>query len=380
MRLLVNATNFGLGSAGKLASVLSELSGATAVVYGSELGANLFDGSVPIVGRATSGTPLAEVIENFDVDVALVVLDPGVANELTGLGLPVVYLDSLPFMWTQPAEVPTGVTAYLAQLSPLPIACPGPLRAVDNLGWIGAVVPRTEPRDPGHSADVVVNMGGLASWFSQADDLVYPWMVLPPLLESLSEAGFGSVLVTTSTAAIPIVSAAAEGHPGLDVTVRSMPHPEFIAALVRCRLLVTSPGLTTLLESGHLRVPTVVLPPQNLSQCLNIASVTAVGGGDRCVHWPGDLLDLSAVENARQQGEHVAVGLIYRSLERGRTRPDLRRTLRVAMDFALAATPTSPAAALTELIGVDGARQVAECLRSLVRQPAGYPSTEETAR
>lgn len=380
MRLLVNATNFGLGSAGKLASVLAELPDATAVVYGSELGANVFDGSVPIVGRAASGTPLAEVVAAYDVDVALVALDPAVANELTALGLPVVYLDSLPFLWTRQEEVPTGVDAYLAQMSPLPIASEGPLRAVDNLTWIEAVVPRTRPSAPalGPGPDVVVNLGGLASWFSLADDLAYPWMVLPPLLESLSEAGAGEVLVTTSTVAVPIVTAAAEGDYGIDVTVRSMPHPEFIAALARCRLLVTSPGLTTLLESGHLRVPTVVLPPQNLSQCLNITGVTAVGGGDRCVHWPGDVLDLAEVEKARRHGEHAAVDLIYRSLSRGRSRQDLRHELRDAMAAALAATPSSPAGALTDLMGVGGARQVADCLRSLVWQLAGCLSEKGT--
>ena len=135
--------------------------------------------------------------------------------------------------------------------------------------------------------------------------------------------------------------------------------------VANCRLLVTSPGLTTLLESGHLRVPTVVLPPQNLGQCLNIAGVTAVGGGERCVRWPDDVLDLAEVEQVRQQGEKAAVDLIYSSLERGRDRRDLHYTLRDTVAAALTATPPSPAAALTALIGVDGAQQVADCLRSL---------------
>ncbi len=374
MKLLVNATNFGLGSAGKIASVLAELPGSTAVVYGSELGANVFDRSVPIAGRVPSGTPLEQVISEYDPDVALVALDPDVANELGRLRFPVVYLDSLPFMWTQPEEVPAGVDAYLAQRSPLvPAAGPdGPLRAVGNLHWIGAIVPcvRPEPPDTDDAPEVVVNLGGLASWFSPADDLAYPTLILPPLLAELRHAGYGSVLITTSTAAVPVVEAVVEGHGGAGVTVRSMPHPEFLTAIAHCRLLVTSPGLTTLLESGHLRTHTLVLPPQNLSQCLNIAGVTAVGGGARCVAWPGDLLDLEEVERLRQQGEQVAVDFIYRSLERGRDRRDLRGDLRGAMAAALAAAPSSPAAALTDLIGVDGARQVARHLRSLTRQPA----------
>ncbi len=381
MRLLVNAAAFGLGSAGKAASILAELPKAEVVVYGSELGAPVFDDASPVVGRVPSGAPLSSALDLYAPDAALVVLEPTVASELVGLGCRVVYVDSLPFIRSSPDEVPAEVDVYLAQQTPaLPASCWSALRAVTNLRWIGAILPRLPAPaiEPPVEADVVVNLGGLVSTLREANDISYPAIVLPPVLDALASEGYRSVVVTTSAAAVPCVSALMGFGSDLEIRVCALSHREFGAILRAVPLLLTSPGLTTLLEGGRLGVPMIVLPPQNLTQCLNAATVTIMSGGDRCVRWPAEVLDLSTVERLQQSGEMAAVQYIYGVIDACRDRTDVYLALRTLLTSALRTAPTNPASALVELIGENGAAQVAEAIRSCVHEPGPISSRRGT--
>lgn len=366
MRLLVNATNFGLGSAGKLASILDELPDVEIVVYGSELGLNLFAADRPVVGRVSSGSPVDEALAAYGVDAALVVLDPPIAATAAAAGYAVAYVDSLPFLWSRADDVPGLVTAYLAQQTPaLPRSCWEALRSIRALRWIEAIVPALPPRRSPASSDeeVVINLGGLTSWYRSADDIAYPAVVLPPLLDELGRAGYGSMLVATSETAIGTVRASIPAGP--NVVVRSLDHASFCEAVAAARLLVTSPGLTTLLESGAMGVPTVVLPAQNLSQCMNTAAVAAAGGGSRCVTWPPAVVDAGALERARAEGESAALEYLYQAIEAARGRRDVEESLRAGIAEALVSQPASPAGELVRLLGRRGARQVADAVLEL---------------
>ena len=329
----------------------------------------------PLSARVPSGAPLSDALDLYAPDAALVVLEPTVANELVGLGCRVAYVDSLPFLRSSSDEVPAGVDVYLAQQTPaLPASCWPALRAVKNLRWTGAILPRLPPPalEPPVEAGVVVNLGGLVSTLREASDISYPAVVLPPVLDALASEGHRSVVVTTSAAAVPCVSAVVgvrRDIRDIEVRVCSLSHREFAAILCAVPLLLTSPGLTTLLESGRLGVPMIVLPPQNLTQCLNAATVTTISGDDRCVPWPAEALDLRTVDRLQHSGEKAAVEHIYGAIDACRDRADVYHALRTLVAAALRTAPTNAASALVELIGENGATEAAEAVRSCVNQP-----------
>jgi hypothetical protein len=122
--LLAAISPVGWGGAGTLRLILEKLPGASVAFHGDEhaiavtkefLGSqHKFDAPVP---------------PRFDV--ALVINDPAGANSIADLNIPIVYLDSLPYLRKTDDDVPelTRVAHYCAQkypidLLPLTRACP----------------------------------------------------------------------------------------------------------------------------------------------------------------------------------------------------------------------------------------------------------------
>jgi hydroxymethylcytosylglucuronate/cytosylglucuronate synthase len=369
VKLLVSAFNFGLGGAGKMASILDELRDAEVIIYGSELGANLFEDDVALVAEYSyNEASVNQICRRHRIDVALIILDPRIASAATE-SCPVVYVDSLPFLWTHPSDVPVGVAAYLAQQTPLlPMSCWETLRTIDALQWTEGIVPCERDNEPSTvepTADVLINLGGLLSVLQTSGDISYPHVVLPPLLEQLAERGFTSAMVTTSPAARNQVERAIGDRTPLDLTVQSLGHRDFGRALRSAQLVATSPGLTTILESGAARVPTVLLPPQNMSQIMNMAFVANLGGGDRCIDWPETVLEPKSVEHLRLKGEEVVVEHIYGAIDRAVAVPELFGELALRFGQALVAKPACPTSRLADLVGTGGAKQVAGVVREL---------------
>ncbi|MGH3924545.1 MAG: hypothetical protein ACRDTT_17080, partial [Pseudonocardiaceae bacterium] len=100
-RLLVGAGEFGWGSAGKLRLVLDQLPDVDHVVIGSELGRELLvkQGTATCDAPGTT-TEAVRLLDDAGTDAALVVGEPVLAERLVTAGCPVVFLDSLPFLWT----------------------------------------------------------------------------------------------------------------------------------------------------------------------------------------------------------------------------------------------------------------------------------------
>lgn len=348
-----------------MASILEQLPDAEVIVFGSELGIDVFARQTRVLASyAGTDVLLADVCRRHRVDAALVVLDPDVATAAATC-CPVVYVDSLPFLWTRMSELPSGVSAHLAQLTPtLPGSCWDVLRRARRLRWIEGIVPLSEAAPVG-AGSVVINLGGLASPVRPADGLAYPHVVLPPLLEQIAARGHGDVTITTSPAALACVERAVAGGPW-NVSVRSLDHRAFGEALRSASLLATSPGLTTLLECGALRTASIVLPPQSVSQWLNMAAVVATGGGERCVAWPEVVLDAPDVDRLRLDGEAGAVEYIYGAIAGARGHAGVAAELGRSFSDALSAGPACPSAGLVDVVGTRGAVQVADIVRDVV--------------
>lgn len=371
MRLLVSTANFGLGSAGKLASILRELPSDTElIVHGSELGAAVWERTISqaVVHRQPTGAPIVDALDH-GVDAALLVLDSDGAGALAASGVPVVYVDSLPFLWTDADVIPTQATRYAAQQTPeLPASCWGPLRRVERLSWVEAIVPTVAAWDGAAADGVVVNLGGVSSWVRQAEDIAYPAVVLPPVLSGIrAQLGEVSVTVTTSRDALPTVRAvlASCGEPARGARAIAADHDQFTELVARSRLVVTSPGLTTILETGAAGVPSIVLPPQNLSQFHNFRAVQRVAPSS-VVPWPAETLRWEVIEASFGDGEDAVVSRIYGGIDALAGDDAAASRLTAAVERALAPGDLPcPGAALLAVVGRRGAAQVARMVLDL---------------
>ncbi|MFJ8471144.1 hydroxymethylcytosylglucuronate/cytosylglucuronate synthase [Kitasatospora sp. NPDC094011] len=398
----VAGVEFGWGSSGKLGAVLSALrhrggdrlrfiglaSGLGRPVLADHPVERWFD-----LPKARSEEELRRIVRAQRVQAALVVLDGELANALRACGVPVVFVDSLPFLWTEGdrIDLPLDAEVYCAQRCvELPPEGARVLADVRRLRWVDAVIAdgtaarRAAP--PPHPRRALLSLGGLRA--PQLTDWAsYPRLVLPAALEALTASGVTEVHIAGNLPAwlaAQLVDSCA--HPPV-TTVGALPHEEFLRRLADCDVLLTSPGLTTLLEAGRLGTPALCLPPQNLSQIFNGRFHSRALGADVRIRWPVEVFDEDEALALRAHGEGKALDLIYggiaraADLRRYRTTTAVRdalveqlRRLAEGVDPGAAETgsdrPGRDWSALTNTVGTAGAAQVADALVQLL---AGRP-------
>ncbi|GAA4803508.1 hydroxymethylcytosylglucuronate/cytosylglucuronate synthase [Streptomyces ziwulingensis] len=392
---------FGWGSTGKLSAVIAALRDRTSgplrfVGLASGLSRTLLQEHG--VERwydldVTDRQAVADVVRRERISTALVVLEGPAAIALEAAGVPTVFVDSLPFLWTDGDRdvLPTEVSVYCAQKClDLPPECQGVLSAVTNLRWVEAVVAHTarasgpapenaragtgstRPASDAPWRSALVSLGGLRSP-TLTDWTCYPSLVVPATLGALAAAGVREVHVAGNLPAGFTVDA--DHPPGVDVTYGSLPHETFLERLADTDVLLTSPGLTTLLEAGARGRPTVCLPPQNLSQIFNGRHHSHAVGTDVRVRWPQEVFSEADVLRDRTGPEDTALRVIYGGIAAAAAGPDAHRVRADVRDAIRAALRDARAGArwtgLTDAVGRHGARQVADRLLALVpRAPA----------
>ena len=181
--LVVAVCDFGWGSLGKLRLILDHLPQTDVALYGdvgiNAIATDLLAPRHRFIERSPKGAP-----------VALVINDPAAAHGIAELGVPVIYVDSLPYLWATPEEVPApdAVALYCAQKFPpdrLPVS--EPLQHRSGVEWIDPIVPALRHRQGGEG--VVISVGGLYSHLAGATVDAYLSLVLFPLVEILVDSG-----------------------------------------------------------------------------------------------------------------------------------------------------------------------------------------------
>lgn len=369
--LVVAAVDFGWGSAGKLDAILAALSQARPprlIVLGSGLGRPVLCDLVPEAWYdewPADESGLRALLGRHDVAAGLVVLDPEAATRIEAARTPCVYVDSLPYLWTDADPLPTTVSAYCAQTSLGGGPTPRTLRRVENLIWVGPITKPVVPA-PRDDAVAVVNLGGLHSPGHPCGNPAYLRLVLPAAVHALRAAGARDIHVCGNVGAAEVI--ALVGDDAI-TSVGPRGHDDFLALTSRAGVLVTSPGLTTLLESLRARTPLACLPPQNVSQILNAEQFAAAAGPQVCVGWPPGVLDLDEVETARGDGELAALKVMsdaFDGVEPSKVHPVLSARLAVA----IAHSQTFGSSARHPSAGQDGAAEVAAIAQGLLRSAA----------
>src|SRR5580658_4518674 len=322
--LAVAGDSFGWGSAGLLAAVLDAIS-QRGNGHTRFLGLDTDTGRPVLRQHAVhnwadtselTGDELGNLLTRHSVEAAVVVLNAELAIRLERVGCPVIYVDSIPFAWTENERIPQTLSRYCAQLCPaLPRPCWPVLRGITSLHWVGRVVgARPLASTSCVPRKAVVNFGGLQSPVTTAASIdSYVRLVGIAALTALKKHGYDRIVVTGDLDPdnLPISSDLAHG---LNISGGRLPRQQFLDELATAEIVATSPGQMTLLEIGALGRPAIVLPPQNLSHIMNASEVTQIVDPNIVVPWPSGTVDQDRVLKERNRGEEWAISTMYRDM------------------------------------------------------------------
>lgn len=273
-KVIAVTSNFGLGPVGKLASIINA-SGNEFEWYatGQKFDTKIFDkNKFKQVLWTEDEEKIKEFIKKNDIKYALVVLKNKYARFLKSIGMKVIYVDSLPFMWTEEdaksGKVPYNMDIYCAQKSiKLNDKSKKIFSNVKNLKWVNPIIPIDEESlKMKLSNNILINVGGLHSPIGNGEEYVN--VVIKPLIECLKcKYRNKKIIVTCGDKAKENLKNILKEY---NLQIETFCQRDFLNEIKNCFLFCTSPGLTTLLEIANLDKEVIILPPQNLSQFYNI--------------------------------------------------------------------------------------------------------------
>ena len=370
--LLVIAEDFGYGSAGKLASVVERLE-CDVVLVGSDHAEHVIPEERILDSHPDARTAgsIASVASEYDAHLALISNTHPLSSEASSAGLNTIFVDSLPFLWTEKDPVFHDPDVYCAQLcTAIPELSWTTLRRIRHLVWVEAVIGSTPPRVPAAQTDsfVLLNFGGVATHLLPLEESAYPALVLEAALEAIEATDHKKVVVTGNLHR-PHLEPVLERHPKLDVALAPADHASMMKLLGQCEVLLTSPGLTMILEAGAADVPTILLPPQNVSQFLNADWVRTAGGDRGIVEWPQSVISREQLDEVRWEGEDAALEFVYGRISEAGASAKSHVAVEVRRALSSPHETLRGVTRYIEVVGSRGAEQVAAHVQELLRRP-----------
>ena len=312
--IIIGTNNFGLGPVGKVSSIVTSLSDEyNFFACGNEFDLNIFkDGVFKDILFSKEKEKIANFIKRYKINYAIVVLDVELATILMDFGVKVIFVDSLPFMWTQ-ADIDEGLlpldaTVYCAQkCCNLTDASKKVLAQVKNLKWINPIQSKLEKKYRPYEEDYIhINVGGLHSPIGNGES--YIKTVIIPLLKIFKSE---KIIITCGTNAKISILNELKNMDSRNIKVETLQQKDFISSISNAKLFLTSPGLTTIYETESLHKPTIILPPQNLSQFYNIEYAKKILDEYKTINWGTPKLNLTYLQNLLPKGETYVVNKIY---------------------------------------------------------------------
>ena len=314
--IIIGTNNFGLGPVGKVSSIVTGLSDEYSFfACGNEFDLNIFkDGTFKDTLFSKDKEKIANFIKKHKINYTIVVLDVELATILMDLNVKVIFVDSLPFMWTQ-ADIDEGLlpldaTVYCAQkCCNLTEASKKVLAQVKNLKWINPIQSKFEKKYRPYKEEYIhINVGGLHSPIGNGES--YIKTVIIPLLKNFKSEKI--IITCGTTAKISILNELKnEGIDSRNIKVETLQQKDFISSINNAKLFLTSPGLTTIYETESLHKPTIILPPQNLSQFYNIEYAKKILDEYKTINWDTQKLNLDYLQSILPKGETYVVDKIY---------------------------------------------------------------------
>jgi len=318
--ILVATSCFGLGPVGKLNSIIETAKEEfNWYASGEKFDFNILD--TPNVFKDTCFTLDKEEIRKFvkknNIKYAIVVLKNKMAHILKELNVKVVYVDSLPFMWSEDdangGKIPYEVDCYCAQKTlELSEKSKNFFSKVENLYWVNPIVNIEKFKNITEQEIkkdyVLINLGGLHS--PNTDGMDYVDVVLIPLLELLKNK---KVYITTSSSSKQVLKEYL--YKFKNVEVLTLEQNLFLKYIKDCELFFTSPGLTTIIESSILRDNAIFMPPQNISQFYNIEYAKQVFKYYKEITWDNEKLALNGLKEILDKDEKSVIQNINKEIK-----------------------------------------------------------------
>jgi hypothetical protein len=291
-------------------------------------------------------------------------MDRDIATVARECGRPYCVVDSLLWMRDRVPEVFRaahrywvqdfpGVRTRLTEVQPPPTV-------------VGPIVPSLPRVRGGPGADLVVNVGGMASPDGDAEGAArYADFVVDGLLRSRLPARVAGRTIVLGGQRIVEHLRRRHGRPGL--VLQSLSHEESVAHLAGAAMVLTAPGLTTTLECFRLAVPTFFLPPQNYSQWWSLLRLRAGELAPGSFHWQDRLPESPIVE---RMPETTRGPLLRATIDRVVADESARAAFVDGLDALSAVDRTALAAqqrAFFESLGPDGVETVTRELTEMFR-------------
>ena len=311
--------NFGLGPVGKLSNIVSTGKNFNWFAIGNQFDTNIFENnSLKGCLWSKDEKEIEDFVTKNNIKYAVVVLDAELVFIFMKLGVKVVFVDSLPFMWTQ-ADIdenllPLNVDVYCAQKCiHLTESSKKVLAQIKNLCWVNPIGTNKKNQLIVQKSDyALINLGGLHSPFGNGE--YYVDVICPTLFKALSENNYKNVILTCGTQAnrllrTRILNYAKENQ--LNAQIETFSQNEFHEKIKNADLFLTSPGLTTIYETKDYNVKTILLPPQNLSQFYNIKFGKQLLKYVKAVDFGTKELSDEGINQIVDLGESKCVEIIY---------------------------------------------------------------------
>lgn len=288
-KIICTATSFGYGPVSKLLTICKHLSNYDLIFVGSGVALelakheNCFKNIKEIDILTEHGKELFKK-EILKADLVLNVLEPESILLAKEGNIPVVYVDSLFWMWDKLPNECIEVDRYIAQ------SFPGVREKLKNIGAeiknfdiVGPIIDREYISNEQKEDFIIVNLSGMESPFVKAGkNLIYPKPIIKLIVTALQNTRSENVIFTGND---KVMKEMTEKYSTTPFKFKHVSHEEFLKLLSKAKMIITSPGLTTTYEALVYNTPIRFLPPQNYSMALMLELYKEIGFADISISW-----------------------------------------------------------------------------------------------
>lgn len=316
--ILAVTSCFGLGPVGKLSAIVeASKNDFNWYASGEEFDINIFNDKNIFIDKCFTMDKeiLKEFLDKYNIKYALVVLKNKMARLLLELGIKVIYVDSLPFMWSMEdansGKVPYNVDCYCAQKTiELSSMSKEIFSKVKNLVWVDPIVNKNNINLSNKKSNyILVNIGGLHSPSTNGYD--YVDVVIKNLIRIYKDY---KIIITTSLKSSIYLKEDLKEYSNVDV--KTLKQREFFKYINNAKLFITSPGLTTILESRNILDKVVFLPPQNISQFYNVEYGKKIFKYYKELTWNNNKLTIDGLNKYLELDEHGVIEVINNEISK----------------------------------------------------------------
>ncbi|MFA6268526.1 MAG: hypothetical protein WCW13_05395 [archaeon] len=216
-----------------------------------------------------------------EADVFITSMNTTATEFALNLGKPVIYIDSLFWMWDSIPETFAKIDKYFVQNFFNSKESLGKYPFLKNVEFVGPIIDDSQPIQNTKEDFVLVNFGGMESALIQiGKNSNYPFIIGKIIIDELEKSGQEAFICGNDK----VLQKLLHDKPK-NVHIGGKSHKEFLELLRKTKLLITTPGLTTSFEAFHYGAPTVFLPPENYSQFLNLKEFRKQKVAQYSFHW-----------------------------------------------------------------------------------------------